>query len=723
MKKKIMHLCFICALTSAPLPAAFAQGSVNNAWTGWLDRDNPSGDGDAEVLSAFLKEMPKSVCAEPSEIEARVRGTQQAFRPGTITSQKLRTFDAGKGLQCYNQDQKNGACPDFEVRFLCAAPTLAQTRAVLNDVELFQLQKPNELGNAIALATFKKDEAVEALKGRFSFDMEGKITAFNDLGEGADEKSGDGVFSAFTQIDLEDIEKTRATFLKKLDTVKRTQVSTFSGRALVDTKTFTLESPATGINNIKGLPVIIAPTPLPAPTPPALVNPANALVINDPIVVANPALTFDACNTDAMGNHQNPNALWSFKTLISNLNDETSSGMTDQQFAHDWLRNWMSNQNVNSFGIPARPGIREFFQGWDGVNASTLNMDRLPFRLLAIVNRIDLASIPAYGTTRPDHPGEIRFVFGLLSRNSNGQCVNGGIPFSNEMTAIFEYRDTTRGCSSLKDLANKWLDLDTLGATAGRGSAAYLSALRAITDTVTAPNANQLNQLRTNDFAFDGFNSFMEPWQMREFVIHPTTKRLVSTTIKQTPEPARFRQPGLGTPDELLMKSYLDQEAPSILCEAHSVPEIFNGQPFLGGHADYESVTTWTVRPNVSALPGNYPGCYQSSIVAGTDTGLSFNDRMTSEIRHKFALNTCDDCHAAETGTRFVHISPVNRQLSGFMLGTQVDDPRIPSLKRRFNDLARRNQALVGTAATSCTNDPRILNSFQAQQARLNLIH
>jgi hypothetical protein len=53
----------------------------------------------------------------------------------------------------------------------------------------------------------------------------------------------------------------------------------------------------------------------------------------------------------------------------------------------------------------------------------------------------------------------------------------------------------------------------------------------------------------------------------------------------------------------------------------------------------------------------------------------------------------------------------------------QVPDDINTDLLREFNDLARRNQALVGTAATSCTIDPRILNSFQARQARFGFIH
>lgn len=731
MKKKLLGASLFCALVALMPATVLAQTTgVTNAWTSWLDRDNPSGEGDAEVLPSFLVERPASVCATPNAVEARIIGTTQVFTPNMTPPNKLRAFSAAKGLQCYNADQGGKMCPDFEVRFLCAPATLGQTNAVLENMQVFKLQTAVAQGNAIALATFKRDEAMSALKGRFSFDMEGKITAFNDLAEGADEKSGDGIFSTFTTIDVTDITNTQTAFLTKLRSVQNPIVRDFSGRAVVSTKKFAVSSSASSIRVIKGFTVTEAPTPMPAATPPALVVPENALVINDKVVVANPTLTFDACNTDATGNNVNANVAWSFKTLLSNLNDEATSGMTDQQFANDWLRNWINNSSVNGFTIVARPNVKNFFQGWDGVNASTLNMDRLPFRLLAIVNRIDLAAIPAYGVSTANKPGEIRFVFGLITRNASGVCVNNGIPGSaDQMTAIFEYRDATTGCAGLKDLANKWLALDTTAIQFGRSSANYLNALKAITDTVTAPNAKKLNQLRTNDFAFDGIGSFSDfLWHLREFVIDPATKKLIPATIKQTPDPFSFRFASSGSPNEVLMKDYLQLNSNAILCETHSVPETFNGQNFLGAVASYSSSTTWQIQPNV--VPASFPTCYKSSIVAGTDAGLLPQDKMRSEIRHKFALNTCDDCHASETNTDFVHISPINRSLSGFMKGStatqpvfQIPDDIINSLLREFNDLARRNQALVGTSATSCTTDPRILRSFQAQQARLGFTH
>ena len=48
-----------------------------------------------------------------------------------------------------------------------------------------------------------------------------------------------------------------------------------------------------------------------------------------------------------------------------------------------------------------------------------------------------------------------------------------------------------------------------------------MNKLKTITDNVTlAPAAAAtLNQLRTNDFAFDGIGALSLPWSLREFVV------------------------------------------------------------------------------------------------------------------------------------------------------------------------------------------------------------
>lgn len=731
-------------LSATPITHA----AVSDQWTNWLSRDRPSGSGDYEMLRDFQREQPSQICEQPSLIEARIRGDKTAtvFSPDTTAPAQLRTFSAEQGLACVNKDQEGTLCPDFEVRFLCAPTTFGALGLKADSADVFLLEKPTKTANAIAVVSLDKASREQA-PAEFTLLNDQQVTVLNDRGEGADAKARDGQFSGFLMGNIEEVEKTQARISQQLSLAQKfnkdvQQVRDFSGRSIREThkldavleqhKKLILEKPRL-IGDIPVLPLI---PPLPPTQPPALVQPENALAITDTSVVANPNVTFDPCDTDGMNNDIDPDALYSFKTLISNLNDETAPGRpSDQQFVHDWLSHWLANSPVNGFNIPPRMGILDYFPGWDGVNANTLDMDRLPFRLLAIVNRIDLGNIAAYGNSNPNKPGEIRFVFGLLKMNSIGSCIGNGIAGGiDQMTVIFEYSDATNSCSTSKALANDWLDLDAgvINGTAPLGGTDYMAALKLITDTVTVQGANKLNQLRTNDFAFDGLGSISLPWQLREFVIGDPAPDLIPTTIKQTPQFSEYRN-AFG-PNAAILADYVVnaavEPAGELLCDAHSVPlqyeDPFNPGvflDFLGSHTDYASNTSWPVNFNGTVLPASFPSCYSPSYVAGSDAGLSTPTVMQIEMRHKLSINACDDCHADETDTVFTHISPVTRGLSGFMTGTLVNDPTPSPIQREFNDLARRNQALSSIAGSFCGFGPSILNGFAAQQAQLRIEH
>ena len=88
-------------------------------WTAWLDRDNPSGNGDYETKADF---PAGTVCAEPVGIEARIKGTTNVFKPVSASLPEVFShFTADRGLACRNSDQTDGYCNDYEVRFLCPA--------------------------------------------------------------------------------------------------------------------------------------------------------------------------------------------------------------------------------------------------------------------------------------------------------------------------------------------------------------------------------------------------------------------------------------------------------------------------------------------------------------------------------------------------------------------------------------------------------------------------
>jgi len=71
-------------------------------------------------------------------------------------------------------------------------------------------------------------------------------------------------------------------------------------------------------------------------------------------------------------------------------------------------------------------------------------------------------------------------------------------------------------------------------------------------------------------------------------------------------------------------------------------------------------------------------------------TGRGFEDPI--EVRHHFALATCNGCHGGETGTEFIHIDRRRRGeptvLSDFLTGETIVDPG--GQMRTFNELARR---------------------------------
>ena len=108
---------FCCPKISDPDPSKCENGH----WTGWYDRDNPSGTGDHETLFNLLQENPNSdLCKIPTGIQARIKSNQQPYNTTNMyqTSGNVVEVSPLQGLQCWN-DQNKTNCQDFEVRFCC----------------------------------------------------------------------------------------------------------------------------------------------------------------------------------------------------------------------------------------------------------------------------------------------------------------------------------------------------------------------------------------------------------------------------------------------------------------------------------------------------------------------------------------------------------------------------------------------------------------------------
>jgi Thrombospondin type 3 repeat len=523
----------------------------------------------------------------------------------------------------------------------------------------------------------------------------GELVLLNDLGVMGDELAGDGIYSGLARIDAALIDAEAQRFLARARSKQAKEVIAFNGRVAAETRpfdpaapfepagaprSFSFTLPGFGRVSTTGVPMALL-KPLLPPTTAA----DRTLLINAPGVVQDPGRSYMPCNNAGaptpIGTVDGP---WSFKTLMSAMANTPLTGVPAQTFVNDWLRLWLApavnvkhddGMPVPSFPIPPRPQLQTVINtlqpGWNPAVPATLNMNRLPFRLLAIVNRLDLAESGYAGHASA---GELRFVFGVLKRNGVGQCVP-----ADEMTVILEYKLPDTNCTGLKMLADQWIALDALVP----GTPAYNAQLQALTDMVTKPgaaparlNGSAIGQVRTNE------RLLPEPvWEMREFTLQKNLVwgSLLHTTVKNTPDPSHNKTPRL--------REWIGNHP------GETVPRQFLGQDFIGTANRY----------GPGAFPANPP--WNGDI-----------DNITQK-RFRFSSNTCGGCHKDETDTNFTMIgakAPLGAPapLAGFLTGIDADDaeygiPPLPGAMRHFNDLKRRGQNLDLVAAQSCLALPR----------------
>ncbi|WP_164012215.1 CARDB domain-containing protein [Pyxidicoccus trucidator] len=341
-----------------------------------------------------------------------------------------------------------------------------------------------------------------------------------------------------------------------------------------------------------------------------------------------------------------PGGAWHIGTLLR----EMAGGQDPSPLARAWLKTWLTKQVVNGLNLPARQEMQTRVLGpWEarsGGAGKPLDFSKAPFRLLAIVNRMDLRQPGA-------HAGEGRFVFGVVDAN--------GAPL--EFTVILEYALPGGTPEAIQKWATDWHELGKLKV----GNTGYNAKLQALTDrfakagVMTGRQAGSaLNQIRTNEI------ELAEPWEMREFVL--TAQGLMPETVKLTP--------AMHFENTATLASFIQQNQADIIAERHTVPNSLGGVPFLGAMAATPLDFFWRA-----------PG-------------------VSTEARHKFSINTCSGCHAGETQTEFVHVAPraAGRVavLSPYLKGTTVTDP-VTRSTRVFDDLGRRAADLKALVCPSAT--------------------
>lgn len=530
------------------------------------------------------------------------------------------------------------------------------------------LEQPIEGGNVRFEVRFAPQEP--AVKAPLTILVEDAPVVLRDDGAEGDREKGDGVLSAMLQLDVEALRKEQLASLERL--AGAGERSLFVGREIV-----AVEKSTALVERLKKSPLFDPGAKL-IGIPfdifdfisivlPADIDPDRSLVITDPGVVQDPERTIDPCTGQG-----NPNGAWTFKHLVTGIANQPLTGIDPAELTERWLQQWLVPHTVSSgFLALPRPRMNEILANWPRRPDGKLDLDRSPFRLAAIVNRIDLAESLVYGA---GSAGEGRFVFGVLDRRPDArEC--SFLPFA----VIFEYGVTRNGCRGLRSWAQEWVALSSLPL----GSPAYNAALTAITEQFAAanaaptkPNGSALNQLRTNENALDPL------WELREFRIDEDSHLLFTDTTKQTPDESLNRTAVIG--------QFIQAHTPEILAGKHVVPDRFPpGSPFMAA----------TSR---ASLPDQLGTHFQSS-------PPHFDDD-----RHLFSLATCSACHMRETDTRFLHVDPTTMPagLSRFMTGSTqslddspdiflVSDPA-SSVPREFNDVDRRRVKLADLAGSSC---------------------
>lgn len=416
----------------------------------------------------------------------------------------------------------------------------------------------------------------------------------------------------------------------------------------------------------------------------------NSLFVTDLDVVEDPARTYNYVT--ATGNQT---GIWTFGNMIKNIVNSTNPNAS-RDFLRDWVKHWMTTQTVNGQSIAPRetqqvidlfigpwltncgyPGatVSNWESKWNQAAESNI-LEYAPFKLTAIVNRIDLRGSAGY-TPGMGNGGETRFIFSLVSNQGNPPkhpdqdfnitkvATEGSLLDWEGMNIILEYGNVQNDICDVKSFAQQWLDLSQLTL----GSQAYNEALEDITETVINANAapsktngSALSRLRTNERIFAGARPTWDNdfWELRQFELDPQTGKLVQTPVTNTPIDGSnypwningYNFNSVYTTMRNLLNWSFDYVIPIRLQHgAHNIPlEYPNpGDYLLAGSALVSSNYT------------NYWDYKWDEITSNFDYhNLDPNNNPAEvKMRQQLSLNTCQGCHTGETKTMFTHILPL----------------------------------------------------------------
>lgn len=575
-------------------------------------------------------------------------------------------------------------------------------------IEIEVLKKPLSTGENLRVFVDFENSNIE--QEYLAINLGDDKIVLRDDGKGSDEKAKDRNFSIFLKEDIASLVKELKN-RKEIILSEKAPTFTFKDRMAIPIQIDLIEKFDPEIIEKHGIWEI--PRDILFPNLPVFIRHQRSLTITAPAVLTDPERTFDPCTQVG-----NPNGVWTFGALMRQLaSTGPTSIATDAEvsdFVKNWLEIWLSNETVNGSEVRSRTLMDEYvIAPWlfrsqmAGAPTGQLKMEFAPFRLVAIVNRLDLRGNMGYSLS---DAGEGRFIYQIIPSSCYRDEFPDG-PFEGPdgaLHVILEYGINKKSCSSIKAYAREWADLSTMIP----GTDAYNSALENITNQFTQSGTNpartnqsSLNQIRTNE------NGLTLPWELREFKLSESGE-LNMVPVKM--EPIKIfngHSENTLAPEVIRFAAYVNSNSINIVNNNYEVPLQI-------------SVTQGVPTPVRPFLAG-------SSINLGSSGGINHWDGSSNpgpayitnnEARHIFSLNTCSGCHGRETNTTsFIHLG------SGFLTGITVSDaanrPSGSPTTRTFNDLARREMDLSNLINSACIDFDFFELSHLLLFKPLNMVH
>lgn len=582
--------------------------------------------------------------------------------------------------------------------------TLEQTPPQINHVWVQKMTMPLPGGQNMIMkldldTTTTYDPVGDTVTVYFGSGPSGHVT-FRDNGFNPDITAGDGIFSAFI---TEDIGAFRSNMIAAEAAIQtQGHYLKFIGHAGYDIT----EIPHFNVTDFDlfhdvEVNIDIANSTLHMDCQYAI-DKAKSLLITDLSVVEDMVRTYDVYN-----NSGSPMGAWTFGQLIKNMCGTGASDADAANLLKSWIRHWTQTITLNGHDVAPRESVYSLFlldwmdkcgaglgsaallhsgnweSVWDARDPADI-VKYAPFRLTAIVNRMDLRGSSGYSPTM-SNSGETRFIFTLVN-DSDGELpvqIESGLGPADRspdwvgLNVILEYSNLPTNICDTRLLAMQWRDLSMIPYSSP-GNDGFNTALQALTDPVTAmnaipsrPNGSALLRMRTNERIFYKTTHVGESWeesdwQFRQFELDPVTHLFKQVLLPNTPADSKNLPLAIDPyslyhfeGNNILATNMLDWMSDdfskaTILRGNHNLPATYKYVGYPG--------TDYSLQAGAADVHGEYVHYWEPSWrgyavpnrpVAGIPTEEELN------VRHQVSLNTCQGCHSGETKTIFTQVAPM----------------------------------------------------------------